>query len=122
MLNENIPKFKALALFLKTTELLTTGQKANYARGLMVDDYMGYKTYSHSGFGFGGQTQLITIPEQNISIVILTNLQSINPTPISYKVIDLIGLNTKKKTLKLQVNLCRLSLKNSIRLLATTRK
>jgi hypothetical protein len=64
----------------------------------MVDDYMGYKTYSHSGFGFGGQTQLITIPEQNISIVILTNLQSINPTPISYKIIDLIGLNTKKDT------------------------
>jgi len=96
MLNGNISGFTELALFLKTTELLTSGQKANYARSLMVDDYMGYTTYSHSGFGFGGQTQLITIPEQNISIVILTNLQSINPTPISYKIINLLGLNTKQ--------------------------
>nr|WP_321228876.1 serine hydrolase domain-containing protein [uncultured Psychroserpens sp.] len=95
MLNENIPEFKDLATFLKTTEILTTGKKASYARGLMVDDYKGHTTYSHSGFGFGGRTQLITIPKEDIGIIILTNLQSINPTPISYRILDLL-INSKE--------------------------
>ena len=85
MLNEETPEFIELAKFLKTTEVLINGEKANYARGIMVADYKGFKTISHSGFGFGGQSQLITVPEENISIIILTNLQSINPTPISYQ-------------------------------------
>ena len=97
MLNENIPEFKKLAQFLKTTEVLTTGQKANYARGVMVDDYKGFETLSHSGFGFGGRTQLITIPEENIGVIILTNLQSINPTPISYQILDLLLIPKKKE-------------------------
>jgi len=90
MLNENTPEFINLAKFLKTIEVLTNGQKANYARGLMVDDYKGFETLSHSGFGFGGRTQLITVPEENIGVIILTNLQSINPTPISYQILDLL--------------------------------
>lgn len=88
MLNGNVFKFKALAQFLKTQELLPNGTLANYARGVMIDTYKGYNTVSHSGYGFGGQTQLITIPEENLGVVIFTNLQSINPTPISYKILD----------------------------------
>lgn len=97
MLNEQIPAFKTLAQFLKKTETLPSGQKVNYARGIMVDQYKDYKTLSHSGFGFGGQSQLVTVPEENIGIVILTNLQSINPTPISYKILDLL-LEPKNNT------------------------
>ncbi|MEM5565826.1 serine hydrolase domain-containing protein [Psychroserpens sp. AS72] len=97
MLNEDIPKFKDLATFLKTTEILTTVKKATYARGLMVDNYKGFATLSHSGYGFGGRTQLITVPEENIGIVILTNLQSINPTPISYKILDVLLISEEKK-------------------------
>jgi CubicO group peptidase (beta-lactamase class C family) len=100
MLNENIPEFKKLAQFLKTTEVLTNGQKANYARGLMVDNYKGFETLSHSGYGFGGRTQLITIPEENIGVIILTNLQSINPTPLSYQILDvLLSLQEEKPTI-----------------------
>lgn len=97
MLNEGIPEFKKLAQFIKTQDILTNGEKANYARGLMVDDYKGFKTYSHSGYGFGGQAQLITVPDEAIGIIILTNLQSINPTPISYQILDIL-LNLKEKT------------------------
>jgi CubicO group peptidase (beta-lactamase class C family) len=56
-------KFKELASFLTTCETLTTGEKAKYARGLQIDQYKNYQTISHSGYGWGGQTQLITIPE-----------------------------------------------------------
>ena len=99
MLNEDIPEFRNLAQFLKTTEVLTNGEKANYARGLMVDDYKGYETISHSGYGFGGQSQLIIVPEEGIGIILLTNLQSINPTPLSYKVLDIL-LNPKEQESK----------------------
>ncbi len=101
MLNGQTPKFKNLAQFLKTTEALSSGQKANYARGLMVEDYKGYKTLSHSGFGFGGQTQLLTVPEQNISIIILTNIQSINPTPMSYQILNLL-IGSKENTVEIK--------------------
>jgi CubicO group peptidase (beta-lactamase class C family) len=97
MLNEETPEFRGLAKFLKTTEVLINSEKATYARGLMVDDYKGFETFSHSGFGFGGQTQLITVPEENISIIILTNLQSINPTPISYQILNLLLVPKEKE-------------------------
>ncbi|WP_299121627.1 serine hydrolase domain-containing protein [uncultured Winogradskyella sp.] len=97
MLNEETHEFIELAKFLKTTEVLTTGEKANYARGLMVDDYKGFETLSHSGFGFGGRTQLITVPEENIGVIILTNLQSINPTSISYKILDVLLVPKEKE-------------------------
>ncbi|WP_026754553.1 serine hydrolase [Sediminibacter sp. Hel_I_10] len=97
MLNEETPEFRALAKFLKTTEVLLNGEKASYARGLMVDDYKGFETLSHSGFSFGGQTQLITVPEEHIGIIILTNLQSINPTPISYEILNLFLQEKEKK-------------------------
>lgn len=107
VLNEDIPEFKALSTFLKTTETLNTGKQASYARGLMVDDYKGYPTYSHSGFGFGGQTQLVVVPSEKIGIIIMTNLQSINPTPISYQILDMMLIseastrrNTNEKELQ----------------------
>jgi CubicO group peptidase (beta-lactamase class C family) len=90
VLNGENQDFIALTKFLTTCETLSSGEKSKYARGVMVDNYKGFKTISHSGYGFGGQSQLITIPEKRISVVILTNLQSINPTPISYKILDIL--------------------------------
>lgn len=107
MLNGNNPAFKSLSQFLKTTEVLLNGEEANYARGVMVDTYKGYKTVSHSGYGFGGQSQLITIPEEGIGVIIMTNLQSINPTPISYKILDVLLPEKleEKKDIKVDYNI-----------------
>ena len=90
MLNGDVPEFKDLSKFLQTQELLSDQSLAKYARGVMLDTYKGYKTISHSGYGFGGQTQLITLPEEKIAVIILTNLQSINPTPLSYEILDVL--------------------------------
>lgn len=89
MLNGDNPKFIELSQFLTTLETLPSGEKAKYARGVMVDDYKGFTTISHSGYGWGGQSQLITIPEKKLGIIIMTNLESINPSPISYEILDL---------------------------------
>jgi CubicO group peptidase (beta-lactamase class C family) len=90
VLNGNNPAFKDLSKFLTTQDTLPNKEIANYARGVIIDNYKGLKTVHHSGFGLGCQTQLITIPETGLSIIVLTNSGNINPTPISYKILDLI--------------------------------
>lgn len=90
MLNEQILEFKPLAQFLKTTEVLNTGEKAKYARGIMIDTYKGYTVAGHSGYAFGGRSQLITISKKELGIVVLTNLQSINAPEIAYQILDIL--------------------------------
>ena len=88
VLNGTNSEFKSLSNFLIQCEKLENGRKAKYARGVMVDKYKGFQTISHSGYSWGGQSQLITLPEKNIGVIIMTNLESINPTPISYQILD----------------------------------
>ncbi len=102
VINGTNPKYKSLTNFLIKCEKLDNGEKAKYARGVMVDNYKGYTTISHSGYGWGGQSQLITIPEKGIGIIIITNLESINPTPLSYQILDFYI--TEKKPKKRSIN------------------
>ena len=96
MLNEQNVEFKSLAQFLKATEVLSSGETAKYARGLMIDDYKGYTTVNHSGYGFGGRSQLITIPEKQIGIIVLTNSQAIDAPRIGYQILDILLSNNEK--------------------------
>ncbi|WP_179021321.1 serine hydrolase domain-containing protein [Winogradskyella forsetii] len=90
ILNEQNSEFKPLADFLKQTETLNSGEKAKYARGLMIDTYKGYEVIGHSGQGYGGRSHLIAIKEQQIGVVVLTNLESINATGIAYQILDVL--------------------------------
>ncbi|MBU2922718.1 beta-lactamase family protein [Winogradskyella psychrotolerans] len=96
MLNDQILEFKSLAEFLKTTETLISGKNAKYARGLMLDNYKGYETENHSGFGFGGRSQLITVPEKQIGIIVLTNSQGIDAPRIAYQILDILIKNDER--------------------------
>jgi CubicO group peptidase (beta-lactamase class C family) len=78
-----------LTKFLTTVETLPGGEVAKYARGVMVDEYKNKKTVHHSGYGLGGQSQIIVVPELNLAVIILTNLESIDPSPLSYMILDL---------------------------------
>lgn len=98
MLNEEIAQFKSLAQFLKTTEVLTTGKKAKYARGVSIDNYKGFNLVSHGGFGFGGRTQLITVPDLKLGIIVMSNLQSINSPRIAYQILDVLLPKKDKDT------------------------
>jgi len=88
VLNGNNRRFRSLTRFLTTCETLPNGEKAKYGRGVMADVYKGYKTISHSGYAWGGQAQIISVPEKQLGVIILTNLESINPIPLSYQVLD----------------------------------
>ena len=95
MLNGLIPEYKSLSDFLTTCETLPSGENATYARGVMVDKYKSVKTIHHSGYGIGGQSQVIAIPELKLAVIILTNLETIDPTPLSYQLLDLFLIATK---------------------------
>lgn len=90
MLNEQIAEFKPLAQFLKQTETLNSGEKANYARGLMVDTYKGFEVVGHSGYGFGARSHLIAVKEKQLGVVVLTNTQTIDATQIAYQILDIL--------------------------------
>lgn len=97
ILNGKNEKYLHLTNFLTSCENLSNGEKANYARGVMVDTYKNLKTISHSGSGWGEQSQLITIPEKDLGIIIFTNLNSINATQLSYQILDILLPNTTSK-------------------------
>jgi CubicO group peptidase (beta-lactamase class C family) len=89
ILNGSNADYLDLTKFLTTVETLPSGEIAKYARGVMVDEYKNKKTVHHSGYGLGGQSQIIAVPEHNLAAIILTNLESIDPSPLSYKILDL---------------------------------
>lgn len=74
---------------MQTTGFLNDKTPENYAAGLIISNYKGYKTVEHSGADAGYRSNLIRFPEEHFSVVILANLASINPGLLSYKVADL---------------------------------
>jgi len=97
VLNGMHPEYLDLTRFLTTTETLRSGEALKYARGVMVDAYKGVKTIHHSGYSLGGQSEIIAIPELQLAIIVLTNLESINPAAISYAILDLfLPVQTKE--------------------------
>lgn len=94
--------YQDLANFLMTQDTLLSGEIASYARGVMVDTYKGKQTVHHSGYALGSQSQLISIPSMQLSVIILTNLESINPTPLSYKILDLFIANQSREKLPIE--------------------
>ena len=61
----------------------------------MRDIYRGYKAIHHSGMTKGYRSQIISIPEIQLSVIILANYDAINPEALSYKIIDLFITATK---------------------------
>ncbi len=82
--------YESLSKFLLKRDKLLDGSRATYARGVMIGDYKGAKIISHSGYSWGGQSQLLVLPMENIGIVILTNLESINATSLSYEILNVL--------------------------------
>ena len=71
-----------------TTAQLNDGKKIDYAFGLVVNEYRGLKSISHSGSFVGYQAHYIQFPNQKFSVVILSNLGSFEPDGIAIKIAD----------------------------------
>lgn len=61
----------------------------NYASGLVISTYKGYKTEGHDGADAGYRSNLIRFPDEHFSVILFANLANINTSSLCYKVADL---------------------------------
>lgn len=68
---------------------LNSGERLEYAFGLMIGNYRGLRTVGHSGGWAGYRGEFIQFPDQKFSVICLANLGSINPWKLARQVADL---------------------------------
>lgn len=85
---------------LHTQGILNNGQKIDYAFGLVISNYRGLRTVSHSGSWAGFRASLIRFPDEKFSVICLSNLSTFNPAAISYKIADIYLADKFKEEIK----------------------
>lgn len=70
---------KGLMAMMTEPSKFNDGTTNNYACGIVVDHYKGLKTYAHSGWYVGYLAFLIIFPEQEFSVVCLSNVVEGSP-------------------------------------------
>ncbi len=83
-------KDRELFTKMQTPGRLNDGAPIEYAHGLMLGDYRGRKTVTHSGIFVGFRTEMIRFPEEKLTVVCLCNLRTINPSFLAKRVADLL--------------------------------
>jgi len=68
---------------------LNNGDGLDYAFALRIGDYKGLKTVRHGGALGGYRAELLRFPEQQFSVICLSNLSSFNPSDMCNKVADI---------------------------------
>jgi len=63
---------------------------ANYAWGLVIDTYRGRRLVSHGGAFYGYCAQLMRLPDDRISVILLANQAGFIPDTLSLNVIDIL--------------------------------
>ena len=76
---------------------LNNGRELRYALGIGVDEYKGWKRYSHSGGDAGYRTYVMVLPDLKMGFIVFSNLGDFNPTG---KAIELADVFIKDKTEK----------------------
>jgi len=77
---------------------LNSGKELTYALGISVDQYKGWKQYSHSGGDAGYRTYLTVLPGLKMAIMVFSNLGDFNTYEKAYALADLfIKDSTQKK-------------------------
>jgi len=67
---------------------LNNREQGDYAFGLVIDKYKEQKRIWHNG-GIGGyHAQYVSFPEYRLSVIILANLQNLNPELLANEIID----------------------------------
>ncbi len=80
---------KELIDLMHTKGKLNSGEELDYAFALGMGNYKGLKTVSHDGALGGYRSALVRFPEQNFSVICLSNLSSFNPSRLAQQVADI---------------------------------
>ena len=68
--------------------LLSTGLRLPYALGLMRHDYRGVEVIHHAGAVLGATSQMVTVPEHALDIMIMANGAAVSTTALGFQIID----------------------------------
>lgn len=81
--------------------VLNSGDTLNYAFGLYIDSYKGWKRIRHGGSDAGFRSLVTQFPEKNLSVIFFSNVSNIDRS-IPFKIADLFleDKNTEKKSTK----------------------
>lgn len=88
---------KDLIDLMHTKGKLNNGEELDYAFALGIRKYKGLKTVGHGGALGGYRSALVRFPEQNFSVICLSNLSSFNPSRIASQVADIYLAGKFKK-------------------------
>ncbi|MFD2561463.1 serine hydrolase domain-containing protein [Aquimarina rubra] len=72
-----------------TVGTLNNGEQITYASGLGIDTYKGLKTIQHGGAFVGYRAEMIRLPEQRFTVILLANRSDANPTRMAFQVADI---------------------------------
>jgi CubicO group peptidase (beta-lactamase class C family) len=75
---------------LNSGEPVRYGRDLGYGLGLVVGRYRGLRTVSHSGADRGYRAEYLRFPDQRLSVVVLGNLESLQPYALARQVADLL--------------------------------
>lgn len=70
--------------------ILNSGKKLTYAFAININEYNGWKEIGHGGGDAGYRTYATRFPEQQLGIVVFSNLSSFNSYGITMQVADLL--------------------------------
>ncbi len=82
---------------MNTLAVLNNGKTFGGAFGQFVGDYKGLKEIQHGGADAGYRSYLTRFPDENFSVIVLSNSAEFNPGGMAHKVVD-IYLKDKIKT------------------------
>ena len=74
---------------METQGVLNNGSRLSYGFGLQWGTYKGLRTMGHSGSFMGFRHNMIRFPEHGLTILLLANFQSFQPTPVAHQIADI---------------------------------
>jgi hypothetical protein len=84
------PNWSSAFELLTTTDKLNDGSENNYAFGVDLDEFKGYKRIQHSGSTGGFRAYASTYPEEQLSIAVLANFSSSNAGGIERDIANIL--------------------------------
>ena len=76
---------------------LNNGKDLNYALGISVDTYRGWKQYSHGGADAGYRTYITVLPDYKMGFIVFSNLEDFDPGGKAYAIANLFIKDTSQK-------------------------
>ena len=69
---------------------LTNGEDQPYTRGMEVGEWRGLRTIGHGGLWPGYRTEFLRVPERDLSVVVIANIDILDPHALARRAVDAV--------------------------------